>query len=870
MKNAILAILAAGAACAFAGGGDVVFRCDFAANTRVVDAESVGKMHGALPNGWAENFTTWKHADVRTEVVEEDGLRFLRLETRSGEGGQFCFPGLHIDFPGVYMVRIRARLVTAQALNFGVRQHGPPYHSYWKGEWQWSEWSEREFVMRVRKDDGVSGRGVFIYTTRGIADIASMEIVRMDEAAYSRMQRRPDPSVVHLLKRYRFPFGLPSGGTVEARDGTACLDDSAMAEDGIATLGVTGGVCTVYSEPFQTNEPDVRHEASFMYRTAAGVRLDVAVARDDRWEVASAQLKPSEEWTRGTLAFKAPGDVAALTLRFSGNGAFAIDRTDVTTKAKSADRGNEPTVTLQSADGEIARRTRVQFEDEPAVLRGLATDVPDGAEVVLRATDLYGAKVSLGKVAFPKGGKSRAFEVRYDAFKNRPLGQFRVQARLVKGGVGISRTEEFVVTRVRRPVAWGKDAPDSPFGSHFVPSPERLEMMKACGVNWMRLHDAGTELSGWWALEAEKGKWKWPDDTIARIRKAGIRVFAQLGTAPAWATHYDDLGCTRMGYFEKYLRPVDMSAWTNYVMRYVARYAGKIDDYFIWNEPWGEWWSCAKDVKYYDKDRAGEDFGAFSRITYDAAKRANPKADICGINTLGGWPGSNWTARVCSGGGYAGCDSIDFHIYSNSKRLLRGEDTYSDRAFSFVRAAWPNDAKPVIMSEGQGASAGSGGGNNLRMSGLYSATVPWNAASPDELALFSDKTCRYVIALLAEQNMKRVFLYTTHGFKSLGQKPFYQTLLGADGYPHPSFAAFSQMAAAIEGKRFVRRVDFGSHNGVRVDFAGRGGVCRVYANLTKAEAAAIAAKSNLFDLYGNRFDPDRFFNGTLVYEVPPN
>ena len=51
-------------------------------------------------------------------------------------------------------------------------------------------------------------------------------------------------------------------------------------------------------------------------------------------------------------------------------------------------------------------------------------------------------------------------------------------------------------------------------------------------------------------MEEEKGKWTFHDADIARFRAGHIKIFAQLGTAPAWATHYGDLGCKNMGYFE--------------------------------------------------------------------------------------------------------------------------------------------------------------------------------------------------------------------------------------------------------------------------------------------------------------------------------
>ena len=61
-----------------------------------------------------------------------------------------------------------------------------------------------------------------------------------------------------------------------------------------------------------------------------------------------------------------------------------------------------------------------------------------------------------------------------------------------RDGTRISPYNEIVMTRLERPVFWGQDAPDSPFGCHFIALESTIRMMKACGINWARLHDAGT------------------------------------------------------------------------------------------------------------------------------------------------------------------------------------------------------------------------------------------------------------------------------------------------------------------------------------------------------------------------------------------
>ena len=853
-------------ACAFAVAGslaaanDFILKCDFASRTREVKTKAVGEMSGVLPEGCFENFAGWKDASVRTRRMKEDGVEFVRFETATESAGQFAFMNLDVEFPGCYILRVRSRQLTAPSLSFSIRENREPYRGFWTGNVMSPEWCDREFIIRLPGTD--AGRcGLFFYTSKGIVDIASLELSRFDVEEYRRGIRRPAAEVTRLMRRYRFPLAvLPAGWTIRCDKGVDALVSGVKAADGLETLAVGEGGFTLHSEPFQTNRPESGHVASFDYRLTSPRPLEAAVLDDAGRVVASTSLKPAGDWSRGELRFKTPVDSIAFTLRFGGEGMFALDRIDVAAEGAGERPADEPSVTLAALKGEIAALSRIQFSDEPAVLTAAVVDAKKGSRLAVRVFDIYGRSKNLKPIMLG-GGKMQRLEIPYGVFDDVESGQFRVQALVAHEGKRVSAVEEFVVTRLKRPPAYGKDAPHSPFGAHFEPQPEILAMMKAGGVNWMRIHDAASELSGWWMLEPERGRWRWPDEQIARIRKAGVSIFAQLGTAPAWATNFDKLGCKRMGYFEKYLRPTDMAAWTNYVERYVARYRREIDEYFIWNEPWGDWWAAAKDLKLFDPDRAPEDFGEFSKITYAAVKRVKPTALVSGYNTYSSNGGSDWSARVDSVGAYDACDIMDFHIYSPSPRLFPDEESLSARAFRPVTDAHPGSAKPIYMSEGQGAATGNCGGNSLRMSGLYGAAVPWKAATVEECASFSDRTVRYVISLLTEANLERVFLYSTHGYRALGTKPSYLTLLAADGFAHPSLVAHAQMARALEGRRFVSRSKYG-RNAVKAVFSGG---CTVYAGLSSDEAADISRRCALTDLYGNGFDRKRYFPGTVCY-----
>ena len=180
------------------------------------------------------------------------------------------------------------------------------------------------------------------------------------------------------------------------------------------------------------------------------------------------------------------------------------------------------------------------------------------------------------------------------------------------------------------------------------------------------------------ALEKEKGKWTFCDASIERFRRHHIKIFAQLGTAPAWATHYHDLGCKQMGYFEKFLRPVDTNAWLNYVTTFVKRYDGVIDEYFVWNEPWGRWWMSAADIKYYDATRAAEDFGVFQSLTYRAVKAVNPKIRVSGFNSYASKGGGDWSRGVAAGGGWETCDIVDYHVDTPHPRAAHGRQLHRE------------------------------------------------------------------------------------------------------------------------------------------------------------------------------------------------
>ncbi|HRU70072.1 MAG TPA: hypothetical protein P5111_03245 [Kiritimatiellia bacterium] len=855
-----------------ANARETVFRVDFGQAGKPCPYEKVGRFHGALPPRVRENFAAWNASVAHAERLTENGRAFLRIHAEKVDAAvQFSIDGGEIALPGVFELVVTAR-PQAAPLQFNLRQVGAPYHGFGEAEFPVAgAWKERRFIIQTR-ERCASNVAIFFCTGGGVTDIASVELARLGNEELAATVPRPDASVKNFFRNSRFPLGLPCGWNMDrdSRTATCGADAAHPGEGGLPSLAIKSAQgFALYSEPFQTNQPDKPHTITFMYQSDGACRVEVM---DEGRSLAGKALVPSNGWQTATLNFVPPGEALCFCLRFTGSGTFRLDALRAfadSTAADLADRACE--VALAPGRSEIAE-TRIQFADECAEVRFCVTGEAGGAVLKSRVADLYGTSVPLADLRVPDGAKRFDGALRFDVVPARPLGQFRIEAWVERDGRRISPYNEIVMTRLERPVFWDQDAPDSPFGCHFLASEPTLRMMKACGINWARLHDAGTEYCGWWNLEREKGQWTFMDEDIQRYRKNRIKIFAQLGTAPAWASHYGDLGCTYMGYFEKFLRPKNNEDFNAYVKTFVTRYKGVIDEYFVWNEPWGRWWESGQDAKFFGKDNAKRDFAELCRGAYRAVKAVDPSIKVAGFNTYGGGGGRLWTAGVLAAGGMEACDIIDFHLYTKNATCLADDSVaqaYRDAVGEIFDKVPNAGGKPIYMSEGQGGSTGSAGGGQ-RMTGLYKHAITWQ--QEEDTVGLAEKNCRYTVSLLA-QKVAKVFLYTAHGYSSLARAPSFMVLLGADGYPHPGLAAYAHLTRSLEGKPFVRKVALGENRFAYL-FAGRGGSCAVLCGGREAKLPFIQDPAIRWtDLFGNPLADPATLPGTMRYAasaLPPD
>ena len=842
-----------------------LFDVDFGASAKRVDSDGKGAFHGVLPANVNENFAGWSTGRATSEIREEGGRRFLRIRTQPGDaGGQFVIGGFKPVFPGVFRLKMTARTSGGRPLTSGLRLNGAPYTGFSGHTLASSDWKEQTWLFPVER--ACTGSvGFYFYTSAGDTDIARIVLEPATEAELAADIPRPAKTVAEYVRHNRFPLGLPAGWNLgrDSLDAVCSADSREPAPDGVPVLKVASGTpWELWGEAFQTAYPGEPHALRFRYRSE--VPAQVAIV-DERGHWAGCRNLPaSADWREECVGFKPRLLAHSFGLRFSAKqGVFRLDQVSVRPDRKAEEPVPSCSVALAVDGGDIADDTRIQFTDEEPCLRVCAFGLPADAIVRVRVADLYGRERELTTFSAGTLAKGRPVRFANHVFDDRPVGQFRVTAWAERGCAKISAEEELVVTRLPRPVAWGRDAPDSPFGCHFNPTRGVVKAMKAGGVNWVRLHDAGNQVSGWYAQEPERGKWNFHDAEVACYRDNHVKIFAQLGTAPAWATHYGDLGYRHMGYFEKYLRPTNALDWVNYVTRYVKHHERNIDSYFVWNEPWGRWWESAADIRWYDRSRTGEDFAELQKLAYDAVKKVNSAITVSGFNSTSGDTGRKWSEAVEKGGGFASCDVIDWHYYTPNPRGLREDADITASPLEPIRSRHPGlNGKPYVMSEGQGTSSGSSG-VSCRMSGLFKSSVPWPAESVGTYTRMADMTCRYILSLLAEGNAK-VYLYSSHAYEGLAKMPSFLVLLGADGFPHPALVAHARLAQAVEGRRFVRREPFGAA-GVRYVFEGRGATVSAYSELSRDEVLDLAARQPLTDLYGNPVTPETCLVGTVVY-----
>lgn len=788
---------------------------------------------------------------------------------------QFYIPVQKLP-PGSYRLFFDGRLNNGD-IHFALRELPSPYTCFWRdgvsGKDSESGWMKRSLIFSISKEIKKKLALFIVLKNTESYDFGSLKLERMSNDDFLKATSRPSIDCRNFFRNSRLVLGLQAGwNPIRNNRGkiTVCTDTNSPS--GFSVLMLEGKKTGIYSEPFQTSNPMETNHVSVEVKGKGFWNMELFYSeRGKLKKLTRKKFRVSDKWQRQCLSFKLNDQAKssrAFALRISGSGKLLVDAFQAWAGAKSSrtyQSQNKCEVALAVSSSEYSNE-RIVFRDEPAAIDYCVTGDFGGASLKIKVFNPWGKSEYLPSVKLDHQQKIKRGKIVFNAFSDAPLGQFRIEAWVEREGKRISPYNELLITRLKRPVHLKEDAPNSPFGCHFLARPLAVRMLKAAGINWVRFHDAGTEYTGWYHIERKRNQWTFFDEEIQNYRNHHIKILGGLQTAPPWASYFPDSKKKNFnGYFDRYFEPKDLKAWSRYVSTITRRYKGVIDDFYIWNEPWSNafWHMGYKNGEYIQSKCPSASYARISKIAFKAAKAANPNVNICGFNSLGGRRGRKWTHKLYDEGVYPFCNVVDYHQYCGRDLAQPGDNTRTvfNDATGYIRSNTVGKTKPIYMSEGQGnTDAGMG-----RMDfGMYNYSLPF--AYNGNPILSGDRCCRFIISLLSA-GCSKVFLYSAHTYTSLAVRNRFTALVGADGYPSVETAAFSNMTNLLEDTQYVKTIRLTPHINAYI-FQGKSrSVAAISGRRSATCLLPLSKKWKIVDLFGNSSNGK--YQGTMLYIISP-
>lgn len=595
-----------------------------------------------------------------------------------------------------------------------------------------------------------------------------------------------------MLTFDRMGAGAPAGWRVDGADHEWTTETEAgPLGPGAARIRFEGRGSVTMSSPARRLQKERTHAARIWARSEpAGVRLSLAIRDNGQFpdgavnEALETVATLTDTWQSYTLQGPLPvipGDFYFLRLSTGGEDCTVwidglwlgeaeapIDgQTEFPTRAAAVTLTPEAPWGVVNGDAPMRATARVAGVSEP------------GCRLRLRAVHTTGPAADLPTLDLDAGGAwSGVVEVVGDVAA--PYGMVRLEATVVDAsGRALSPMGETLLSRAPVPVPGPID--ESPFGIHVSLREPDLTVAAKLGYKWCRIHDAsGT--TKWGYIEPEPGNWIWHDDTIALALRHGIKVLGLLDSSPPWAS-----GVTHEGYWSVYGVPRNIDDWRNYVRRVVGHYAGLIDRWEVWNEPWN---NMPRGFMFF-QNGSPEIYVELMKAAYEETKQANPNATVVGVST---YP-FQWDQAVLALGGYPYFDVLSFHRYDH---MLYGRP---DDAIAFetmrinAEQAKYGEPKPLELTEG-------GPDVSLFHGSFHSFADPRLSG---DWSRNTDQYARMFLTVIANR-IERFIAYTIHG-----EPGAYGTtshgLLEAGPLLRPMHLTVAALAQFVEGAEYKQRLN---------------------------------------------------------------
>jgi hypothetical protein len=331
----------------------------------------------------------------------------------------------------------------------------------------------------------------------------------------------------------------------------------------------------------------------------------------------------------------------------------------------------------------------------------------------------------------------------------------------------------------------------SPFGINTALRPDapdlerRLEAMQEAGIKW------GRQDFGWARIEKEKGAYDFApyDRLLEALTRRGILIFGNLTGHPA---------------FHDPRTPEGVEAYTAFARAAVARYAGRVDHWQIWNEPNGGYWKGTP-----------EEYARLLAAAGKAIHETNPKAKVLALNMA--FCDVLWAERVMKLVPYDAFDIVCFHPY---RAMCAPEEPFDWWVLDqYVKGNWhkagltPEYPLVRMTFEQQTDELV----KVMRKFGdpkpLWVTEICWNTDihpyGVSELRS-AELLVRFYLTCLGSRKVEKVFWWTLRDGGGLQfDKAQMVGLMRADLSPKYSYSAHAVMARMLEGKTWVRNDAWG-------------------------------------------------------------
>ncbi len=497
------------------------------------------------------------------------------------------------------------------------------------------------------------------------------------------------PGNGNLLNFERMGAGAPAGWKVEQRDANWEADvTEGPLGPGAARIrmGAQGRIELMSpARALRTGQP---HVLTFWVRSeSAGARISVKLRDNNRDSVAGLDKTETADATwRQVIMACTPADSVKghyyLSIAIEGSDASVwIDGLWFGERPGDLGPGWQPDYRVASLVLTPEVDWGVVTGNAPLRIHARAVGaLPEHCRIWLHATPVDGTMAWLRDRAISSDKLwEDTFAIEGDAANL--YGMLRVEGVIVSSTAqALSPIVETLLTRVPEPVPG--PCPDSPFGIHVQLREPDIAAMARFGYKWCRIHDA-SGITKWGLIETAPGTWEWHDDQVDMARRHGLSIVGMLDSAPPWHT-----GTNETGYFSIYHAPKDLDLWRNYVRQVVGHYAGRIDEWEVWNEPW--------DMKRFFQGGTPKRYAELLKTAYQEAKAVNPACMIIGVDTYPPF----WDAAVLASGAYGYYDLLSWHRYDSNLQGRPNDGPARVAQRLHAAQAWYGTPKPTIATEG--------------------------------------------------------------------------------------------------------------------------------------------------------------------------